>query len=74
MNYKQFDILHGRKTEENVIRLLKDNPMSCDDLAKLIGLDRTTIHYQLKKLETKKIIEGKGFGKIVFYGLKKQYR
>ncbi len=74
MKYKQFDNLLGRKTEDNVIQLLKQHPMTCDEMADLTGLDRTTIHYQFKKLEIKKIIIGKGFGKIVYYGLTKEYR
>ena len=74
MEYKQFDRLLGRKTEENVIRLLSKKPYDLSELAKLTGLDRTSIHYQVKKLELKKIVEAKGFGKKVYYGLSQEKR
>jgi DNA-binding MarR family transcriptional regulator len=72
MRYEQFDTLKGRNTEENVIALLRQNPYTLSQLAELTGLDRTTIHYQMKKLILKGIVEAKGFGKYVFYGLTKK--
>ena len=74
MDYKQFDGLKFRKSSLNVIEMLKKKPYNLDELSKLTGLDRTSVHYQVKILEKKGIVEAKGLGKRVYYGIKKKYR
>lgn len=74
MDYKQFDKLKHRKTTENIKELLNNKPYSLDELSKITNLDRTSIHYHVKKLEKKGIVEARGMGKKVYYGLKQEYR
>lgn len=74
MEYQEFDKLMFRKSRDNIKFFLKQKPYTLDELSRLIGLDRTSVHYQVKVLEKKGIATAKGLGRKVYYGLTKKYR
>jgi predicted transcriptional regulator len=74
MNYKEFDELFSEEIKQKVFHYLKEKPATCDELAKHIGMLRTSLFYHLKACRKSRYIETKKFGRKVYFGIKKEFR
>ena len=74
MDYKIFDTLGDKKSRNKIIACLNEEARDIDELAIATELDRTSVHYHLKKMEEEKIVEKRFIGKRAYFGLTKKYR
>ena len=73
INYKQFDEL-SISSGNFLLQKLEKNPLTYKQIAEVLGLDRTSVFYHIKKLISQKKVEKRFLGRICYIGIPKYKR
>ena len=68
-SYDSFFLNFANKTKFNIIKALRDKPLTVNQIVQIVNEEQSTISHNLKKLSECKIIEAKQKGRERIYSL-----